>query len=123
MKAEPIIFSLFFNPGNAVLGTEHYRIINIFFRVLITLNYFNIAGVIVPEHLREALYAAHAEGACTNINIRLFHFASFFELIINYGGITRENFFCRRIKLVSNFVDLILLPALLALQADFSAHP
>jgi 3-deoxy-D-manno-octulosonic acid (KDO) 8-phosphate synthase len=35
----------------------------------------------------------------------------------------RENFFCRRIKLVSNFVDLILLPALLALQADFSAHP
>jgi hypothetical protein len=52
-------------------------------------DYFNIAGIVVTEHLRAALDASHAEGACANINIRFFHnFASFLEKISGYGGIT-----------------------------------
>lgn len=45
------------------------------------------------------------------------------QLIINYGAILFENIFYFRIKLVRDLVDLIPLPALLALQPDFSAHP
>jgi len=111
------------NPDNAVLGTEHYRIINLFFRVLIKLHNFNISGIIVTEHLRTGLNTAHAERTGTNINIRFFHFTYFLKLIINYDGIPLEDFFSFRIKLVRNLVDLELLTALLTLHADFSACP
>ena len=45
------------------------------------------------------------------------------QLIINYGAILFENVFCFTIKLVRDLVDLILLPAFLALHANFSANP
>jgi len=112
-----------FNPGNAILRTKHYRSVNIFFRVLIKLNYLNIAGIIITEHLGAELDAAHAPRTCTNINIRFFHYAYFFELIINQGGVAREDFFSFRINLVNYLVDLVLLPALFALHANFSANP
>lgn len=118
-----MIFALFFTPNNAVLRTEHYRLIYLFFRVLIKLGYFNIARIIVTEYLWTALYAAHTERTRTNINIRFFHFTNFLKLIIYYGGIALENFFCFRVKQVRNLVDLILLPASLALHSNFSAHP
>lgn len=87
------------------------------------LDYFNIAGIIVTEHSGTTLNAAHAERTWTYINIRSLHFIYFLELIINYSGITLQDLFGLRIKLVSNLVDMVLVPAIPALQADFSAHP
>ena len=118
-----MIFALFFTPNNAVLRAEHYRLINLFFRVLVELDNFNIVGIIVTEYLGTELNTAHAERTGPNINFRFFHFTYFLNLIINYGVKTLENFFCFRVKLVRNLVDLILLPASLALHSNFSAHP
>lgn len=66
--------ALFFVPGNAVLGAEHYRLINALLSVLDMLYYFNVSCIVVLEHLSTDFHTPHAERTCPNINIWFPHF-------------------------------------------------
>ena len=56
-----------------VFGAEHDCITDTTLGILLKLDYFDVAGIIIPENLGADLNTAHAESTVANIYIRLFH--------------------------------------------------